>query len=94
MSPAIEDSSSKPITLIEIAAGIDFHLKRFAATPEISHEGKRTKFWNAGAYQTGRYVAVRYISYQGSHCLSKKTAQNYLDWLNDGNIGKHYLVPE
>ncbi len=47
-------------------------------------------FFGARASATGRYVSVKYISYQSSTSLSKEEAERYLAWLDAGNIGKHY----
>ena len=87
----------------EIAERINAHLKRFEADPEINTEityhsnrtGKQEsaghRFYYAGAYyHRGPKVSVTYISYQGHSNLSKDEALRYLEWLDAGNVGRHY----
>ena len=79
--------------LAEIGKRIHAHLKRFEADPAIntSPNGQTTRrFFHAGAHATGRWVSVGYISYQGDRSLSKADALAYLEWLDAGNVGKHY----
>lgn len=45
---------------------------------------------DSGASASGRYVYVQYISYQVSTALSKADALVYLEWLDAGNVGRHY----
>jgi hypothetical protein len=78
----------------EIAERIDKHLSRFENDPEINKpldNTDRPLYRGSGAfYGAGRYIGVRYISYQGSSNLTKSDALEYLKWLDAGNIGKHY----
>ena len=64
--------------LAEIAARIEVHLKGFE-----SYSGAR-------AWAGGRWVYVAYSSYLFDSHLSKADAERYLDWLNAGNIGRHW----
>lgn len=82
--------------LKEIAARISVHLKRFEADPEINKpRGDRmslTPYYNAGSFAAGRYVGIMYIGYQGHSNISKEAAEEYLEWLDAGNVGKHYWL--
>lgn len=78
--------------LAEIASRINAHLKRFEKDPVINatdERGLRDYHW-ATAYSSGRTVCVRYISYQGRTCLTKTQAGIYLEWLDAGNVGRHW----
>ena len=65
--------------LAEIAARINAHLKRFEP------------YYGARAWAGGRWVYVAYTSSLefDSH-LSKADAERYLDWLDAGNVGRHW----
>jgi hypothetical protein len=81
--------------LSQIAAGIEGHLKRFEADPQINRffDGRTVRpYYHAGAGASGRFVYVKYVSYQGTTPLTKPQAIAYLNWLDAGNIGKHYAV--
>lgn len=81
------------ISNTEISRRIAEHLKRFAADPAIAHNDKGlTRYWNAGSSASGRWVYVRYIAYQGSSNLSRDEAMRYLEWLDAGNVGRHYAA--
>ena len=81
--------------LIEIAQRISKHLARFENNPAINRNraGGTTHYFNARAYQAGRYVMVVYVSYQSVSALTRDDAIAYLDWLDRGNVGKHFQVP-
>lgn len=81
--------------LAEIAARISAHLKRFEADPVINRprdgkEGGVRPYWMAGSWSSGRYVGVRYVSYQGASHLTKQEALDYLEWLDAGNVGTQF----
>lgn len=83
------------LKLAEIAKRISHHLDRFESDDLINTRVGRgnqvTKtFYNAGAFDSGRCVRVVYVSYQGSTALSKQDALTYLQWLDAGNVGKHW----
>lgn len=84
------------MTLKEIATRIDAHLKRFEQDKEINrYKDSRSldglhPYWRAGAWVGGRYVRVCYISYQGTSALTKQQAEQYLAWLDAGNVGSHW----
>lgn len=80
------------LKLAEIAARIDTHLKRMEADGEINFTNATglATFYNACAYDAGRYVMVRYASYRMPTSLSKKRALLYMEWLDAGNNGTHY----
>ncbi len=88
----------------EIAPRIDAHLKRFERDRKINAErfyesyatGKRESsghpYYSAGAWASGRWVSVVYISYQGHTNLTRDDASRYLDWLDVGNVGTHFCM--
>lgn len=81
----------------EIAERIRAHLKRFEADPKINVRTHLVlhpcrKFYQAGAWASGRYVWVTYIAYQASSALTKSEAERYLAWLDAGNVGRHYAM--
>lgn len=77
----------------DIAFQISAHLERFERDPLINIVVKTTqRFFHAGAYVAGRYVAVTYVSYQGPTNLNKKEALVYLAALDGGSSDRHYEV--
>ena len=79
--------------LQEIANRIKDHLKRFESDKTINavKDGRDIPpYYNAWATSAGRYVRIVYVSFQGATNLSKAEAETYLQWLEAGNIGKHY----
>lgn len=79
--------------LKEIASRINAHLKRIEADPKLNpydRPGGCRPYYMAGAWAAGRWVGVKYVSYQGFRNLSKADAERYLDWLDAGNVGRHY----
>jgi hypothetical protein len=79
--------------LQEIANRIKDHLKRFEADKSINatKDGRDIPpFYNAWATSAGSYVRIVYVSFQGVTNLRKADAERYLQWLDAGNIGKHY----
>lgn len=85
--------------LDDLASRIRAHLDRFAKDPAIAdHEwtdgtGKKhasALYWHPNAYRAGPRVKVRYVSYQYETSLTKADAEQYLAWLDAGNIGRHY----
>ena len=80
--------------LAEIADRINAHLKRMEAEQGRPMKMEDTRFFQAVAYPAGSKVGVSYISFQGASMLTKAEALAYLEWLDAGNAGKHYLVPK
>lgn len=83
------------MTIKEIAEAINGYLVRFERDPELNVKNERNgtrKFWQAGAFASGAWVNVRYVSYQGVTSLRKPDAERYLEWLHAGNVGKHYAA--
>lgn len=81
--------------LAEIAKRINAHLVRFENDPEINklkgESGmKLSPFYLARATAGGAYVSIVYVSFQGSNSLRKAEALSYLEWLDAGNVGKHW----
>ena len=82
----------KEPTLTEIAARIDAHLKRFEADPviDIMASDGLPLFYHAAAVQVGGFVSLTYRLYQNGARIRRDRALAYLEWLDAGNIGKHY----
>lgn len=79
------------MSLTELAARIDSYLKRFEADPVLSKgPAGRTIYYEARAWQAGRYVAIIYVSYQSQTNLSREEAEAYLAWLDAGHVGTHF----
>ena len=81
------------MTLTEIAAKINAHLMRFEADKTINANAKGQPYYHAGCCRAGSYVQVKYVSYQGETNISRADALAYLAWLDAGNVGKHYAMP-
>jgi hypothetical protein len=83
---------SEKLKFKEIAERINDHLKRFEADPTIDQRnGGRLRFYRAGAYTCGSYIAIVYISYQGRSTLRRDAALAYLAYLDAGNTGRHWV---
>jgi hypothetical protein len=89
------------LKMAEIAKRINAHLKRFEADPVINARSESllggnglsglSRFYQAGAfYERGAKLSVVYVSYQGSTAISKQQALTYLEWLDAGNVGRHF----
>lgn len=79
--------------LAEVAARIHAHLKRFEADPAINVvRNGLNAYWNVRTVASGSRVFVTYVAYQGLTSLSKADALAYLEWLDAGNIGKHFVL--
>lgn len=81
-------------TCKELAEKINAHLKRFEADKTINATSRTygtRPYYCAGANATTR-VWVWYVSYQGQSSLTKAEAKKYLEWLDAGNVGKHYTA--
>lgn len=90
---------SKGPKLAEIAERISVHLKRFESdTGDINRDehghgvnGRGLRpYYLAQAVAVGSRVFVQYISYQGHSSLKKNEALAYLEWLDAGNVGRHF----
>ena len=84
------------VTLTETAKRISAHLKRFEADPDSNRPKRQgaylgiNPYRNANAVRLGRFVGVRYISYQGRHNITRQEAERYLSWLDAGHVGTHW----
>jgi hypothetical protein len=82
------------MTLTEIAHRIHEHLKRLEADPAVNirrdHKHPGPRFYHAAAWRAGRWVYVRYISYQGSTPITRSEAEEYLVKLDAGYTGRHF----
>ena len=85
----------KAVSCNELAKQIGQFLRQFEADPQINcykdvaRKGSRSYFC-AGAWASGKWVYVRYVSYQGDNHLTKSQAEQYLRWLQAGNVGYHW----
>lgn len=83
------------LKIAEIGERINVHLKRMEVNHAINveiHGGSR-RYYHPNATGNGRYVSVRYVTYQGSHTLVKDQAIAYLAWLDAGNSGTAFECP-
>jgi len=81
------------VKLKEIAERINAHIKRFEADPIINAGDRKYKsrpYYHAHVHERGNRVFVQYVSYQGPTSLSKERALAYLQWLDNGNVGRHF----
>ena len=96
-------AQKKRLMLRELAARIAAHLTRFENDSKINKRQRydvnrgwyddpngTRDYYTSGAHVGGRYVAIRYISYQGTSKLTRERAEAYLAWLDAGNVGKHF----
>lgn len=92
--PATPSSAGASLTLTEIAARIHAHLKRFEADPKINvrDEHQTQPYYYAGASRAGNRVAISYVSYQHTWKITRGEALAYLEWLDAGNVGKHFAM--
>ncbi len=88
------------MTVKALADRINSHLKRFEEDPKINRYKDPTPeqelgsglrpYYGAYAWPSGRFVRVIYISYQGSSVMTKDQAEEYLEKLDAGYVGRHY----
>lgn len=79
--------------LEEIATRITVHLKRFEADPKINKPKKRlSPYFYARAFSVRSRLGVIYVDFQPASYLTKANALEYLAWLDEGHVGKHFHV--
>lgn len=81
--------------LAEIAARITVHLERFETDSTINMVNPKTNlrpYYCASVGVSGTRVFVGYVAYQGQSSLKKDEAIKYLEWLDAGNVGKHWTA--
>lgn len=85
-------SRGERMKLPEIAKRLNAHLQRLEGDKRVNYQkpGRISPYYCAGASAGRRYVGVSYVSFQGTSYLTKTEARKYLDWLDAGNIGRHY----
>ena len=79
--------------LKEIARELFKYLAEFERLENIEHKGDRRylgRYYNVNVWSGGRFVYVKYISYQIETAMTKSEATEYLEWLRAGNSGRHY----
>lgn len=87
------------MTLQEIAKRIDAHLTRFESDPKtnpVDPTYQTKPFYCARAHvlPRARTVFVVYVAYQGARKLDREQAERYLAWLDAGNVGTHWQIPD
>lgn len=79
--------------LAEISDRICKHLRRFEADPKINPPDpvyKTRPYFMTNSRSAGSRVFVKYVSYQNTYSLTKAEAIAYLEWLDAGNVGRHF----
>ena len=82
------------VTCKEIATRICAHLKRFEADPIINKkrfvDGESIGFpyYHASAWESGRWIGIKYVEYQNEQYLTKSEAEEYLNRLDAGKYGQ------
>jgi hypothetical protein len=78
--------------LDEVARSIANHLTRLENDKEwnVRRDLGGLRLWRAHAFRAGRYIGVRYVSYQGTANLTRDEAVRYLAALDRGFKGRHY----
>jgi hypothetical protein len=93
MTPTPEQLAKLP--LATLAARIRVHLQRMEQDPKINvakvgHRMGLQPYFLSWASRNGRFVGIRYVSFQGNTNLTREQAAQYLAWLDAGNNGKHH----
>ncbi len=70
----------------KIQAKLDEINKKNRSIPEKDQELKL--FGHNATYSHGK-IGIRYISYHNTNKITLEEAEFYLNWLNDGNVGRH-----
>jgi hypothetical protein len=83
--------SAYDMTAMEVADAIHRHLKYWEATPWNKQQGEHQPLFGASATHKGNKVEIRYVSFQGTHSLTLKAAQDYLVGLNNAKGFKRHL---
>ena len=83
--------------LTDVAAQIQAHLSRFAADPKVATTqniyGPRSAIYlQPRAWSAGSRLGLRYVAGANGHdvFLSKAHGEEYLAWLDNGNVGTHH----
>lgn len=86
-------AAAPALKLAELAERIDAHLRRLEADKDVNVNPRAPKLkmlYSAAAEPAGRFVAIRYVSYQGFMNVSKADALAYLAALDGGFVGRHF----
>lgn len=82
------------LTLTEIAERINKHLNRFEEDVDGVNKWDDNVgvllYYLTSAHAVTRGVRIAYVRYKGTYLLKKKEALGYLNWLDAGNVGRHY----
>lgn len=95
MRTAGRNPAVNTIKLAEISDRINLHLQRLEEDPVINIRQNATgllPYYKAHSVAVGRYVRIRYVSYQAASNLSKQDALRYLEALDAGSTEKHYML--
>lgn len=82
------------LTCKQIADRINIYLKKFEKDPiinKVDEKYQTRRYYFSSAWGTTK-VNIRYVNYQYTFKLSKEEGLRYLEWLDKGNIGEHYLL--
>lgn len=86
---AASENKTQTFHAEQLAYAINGYLEEFEAIPKMND--KHDRFYNAGAISRGNgRVQITYVSYQGESLLTIEEAEQYLAWLDKGNIGRHF----
>ena len=94
----MKPKADEKITMREIAQRIDAHLRRFENDPEINKPiragSELCPYYRAGCTypNSGGYVSIMYVAYQGISAVKRDIAEEYLRRLDAGFVGKHYGI--
>ncbi len=82
------------MTRKEITARIKEHLRRFETDSKINKRDNYglLPFYNTNCWVGGRWLFVLYVAYQGASRLTTAQAEEYLAWLDAGNVGPHHQM--
>lgn len=79
------------MTAMEVADEIHGYLKAWETTAWNKTQGERQPLFGASATHKGNKVEIRYVSYQGTHSLPLKDAQDYLIFLQNTKAFMRHL---
>lgn len=88
----MKNPSTKPPKLKDLAARIQAHFTRFEKDPKINirKNGGLLPFFCPRSWAGGKFVYVKYITFQCDHPLTRAEAVEYLARLDAGEQIKHF----
>jgi len=79
------------MTAMEVADEIHKYLKAWEATSWNKTQGEHQPLFGASAGHKSNKVEIRYVSFQGTHSLTLKDAQDYLIFLQHTKVFLHHF---